>query len=153
MPINPFQARRSLSIDRIWPQAALGWIAAISANRKPSFPKSCERPVRIPQRPRFTRKAQKHRRINSFPAGEGAFRLAAHSATHRTFPGKNCSPCAPCWLPGPRCLRGRGLPQQAGEHHRAGGGRQVELISQWQPWKQSTGPKSPDCKARVGHNA
>ncbi len=28
-----------------------------------------------------------------------------------------------------------------------------ELIRQWQPWKQSTGPKSVEGKQRVGSNA
>lgn len=31
--------------------------------------------------------------------------------------------------------------------------RQAELIRQWQPWKQSTGPKSPEGKAAAAHNA
>ncbi len=31
--------------------------------------------------------------------------------------------------------------------------RQAELIRQWKPWQQSTGPKSPDGKQRVGRNA
>lgn len=31
--------------------------------------------------------------------------------------------------------------------------RQAELIRQWQPWKQSTGPKSPEGKERVATNA
>lgn len=31
--------------------------------------------------------------------------------------------------------------------------RQAELIRQWQPWKQSTGPKSPEGKAAAARNA
>ena len=31
--------------------------------------------------------------------------------------------------------------------------RQAELIRTWQPWKQSTGPKSVEGKARVATNA
>ena len=31
--------------------------------------------------------------------------------------------------------------------------RQAELIRQWMPWAKSTGPKSPEGKARVGRNA
>ena len=30
--------------------------------------------------------------------------------------------------------------------------RQSLLIQQWQPWKQSTGPKSPEGKAKVARN-
>jgi hypothetical protein len=29
----------------------------------------------------------------------------------------------------------------------------AHLIRQWQPWKQSTGPKSPEGKAKVSQNA
>ena len=31
--------------------------------------------------------------------------------------------------------------------------RQAEAIRRWKPWAQSTGPKSPEGKARVSHNA
>lgn len=31
--------------------------------------------------------------------------------------------------------------------------RQAELIRQWQPWKQSTGPKSPEGKAAAARNS
>ena len=31
--------------------------------------------------------------------------------------------------------------------------RQAELIRQWQPWKQSSGPKSPEGKAVAARNA
>ena len=31
--------------------------------------------------------------------------------------------------------------------------RQAEVIKQWKPWKQSTGPKSVKGKARVAGNA
>ena len=31
--------------------------------------------------------------------------------------------------------------------------RQAELIRQWQPWKQSTGPQSAEGKARSSRNA
>ena len=31
--------------------------------------------------------------------------------------------------------------------------KQAELIRQWQPWKQSTGPKSVEGKQRIGSNA
>ena len=31
--------------------------------------------------------------------------------------------------------------------------RQAELIRQWQPWKQSTGPKTPEGKATASRNA
>ena len=31
--------------------------------------------------------------------------------------------------------------------------KQAELIKQWMPWKQSTGPKSIEGKARVAANA
>ena len=31
--------------------------------------------------------------------------------------------------------------------------RQAELIRQWQPWKQSTGPKTPEWKATASRNA
>ena len=31
--------------------------------------------------------------------------------------------------------------------------RQAELIKRWKPWKQSTGPKSPEGKAAVSGNA
>ena len=31
--------------------------------------------------------------------------------------------------------------------------RQAELIRQWQPWKQSTGPKTPEGKAMASRNA
>lgn len=31
--------------------------------------------------------------------------------------------------------------------------RQREAIQQWKPWNQSTGPKSPEGKARAAHNA
>ena len=31
--------------------------------------------------------------------------------------------------------------------------KQSEAIRQWQPWKQSTGPKSVEGKQRVGSNA
>ena len=31
--------------------------------------------------------------------------------------------------------------------------KQAELIRQWKPWKQSTGPKSFEGKQRVGSNA
>ncbi len=31
--------------------------------------------------------------------------------------------------------------------------RQAELIRQWQPWKQSTGPRSPEGKAAAARNA
>ena len=31
--------------------------------------------------------------------------------------------------------------------------RQAELIRQWQPWKQSTGPRSQDGKAASARNA
>ena len=31
--------------------------------------------------------------------------------------------------------------------------KQAELIRQWQPWKQSTGPKSVEGKQLVGSNA
>ena len=31
--------------------------------------------------------------------------------------------------------------------------RQAELIKSWQPWKQSTGPKSVEGKVRVATNA
>jgi hypothetical protein len=31
--------------------------------------------------------------------------------------------------------------------------RQSELIRQWKPWAKSTGPRSPDGKARVSWNA
>jgi len=31
--------------------------------------------------------------------------------------------------------------------------RQAELIRQWAPWEQSTGPKSPEGKATVSRNA
>ncbi len=30
--------------------------------------------------------------------------------------------------------------------------RQAELIKTWQPWKQSTGPKTPEGKARAARN-
>lgn len=31
--------------------------------------------------------------------------------------------------------------------------RQREAIQRWKPWNQSTGPKSPEGKARVARNA
>ena len=31
--------------------------------------------------------------------------------------------------------------------------RQREAIQRWKPWKQSTGPKSPEGKARAARNA
>ena len=31
--------------------------------------------------------------------------------------------------------------------------RQAELIRQWQPWKQSTGPRTSEGKARSSRNA
>ena len=31
--------------------------------------------------------------------------------------------------------------------------RQSELIKQWKPWAQSTGPQSPEGKVRVSRNA
>ena len=31
--------------------------------------------------------------------------------------------------------------------------RQAELIRQWQPWKQSTSPKTPEGKATASRNA
>ena len=31
--------------------------------------------------------------------------------------------------------------------------RQAELIKQWQPWKNSTGPTSPEGKAKASGNA
>jgi len=31
--------------------------------------------------------------------------------------------------------------------------RQAELIRQWQPWKQSTGPKTSEGKAKASRNA
>ena len=31
--------------------------------------------------------------------------------------------------------------------------KQAELIRQWKPWKQSTGPKSTEGKARIATNA
>ena len=31
--------------------------------------------------------------------------------------------------------------------------RQAELIRQWQPWKQSAGPKTPEGKATASRNA
>ena len=31
--------------------------------------------------------------------------------------------------------------------------RQAELIRAWRPWKQSTGPRTPEGKARVSRNA
>jgi len=31
--------------------------------------------------------------------------------------------------------------------------RQSELIRQWRPWKQSTGPRTPMGKQQVGRNA
>lgn len=31
--------------------------------------------------------------------------------------------------------------------------RQREAIRRWKPWKQSTGPKSPEGKARAARNA
>jgi len=31
--------------------------------------------------------------------------------------------------------------------------RQAELIRQWQPWKQSTGPRTPEGKAASSRNA
>ena len=31
--------------------------------------------------------------------------------------------------------------------------RQAELIRQWRPWEKSTGPKTPEGKARVARNA
>ena len=31
--------------------------------------------------------------------------------------------------------------------------RQAEQISRWTPWAQSTGPKTPEGKARVSRNA
>ena len=31
--------------------------------------------------------------------------------------------------------------------------RQAELIRQWQPWKQSTGPKTPEGKATASRNS
>ena len=31
--------------------------------------------------------------------------------------------------------------------------RQAELIRQWRPWEQSTGPRTPEGKARVSRNA
>lgn len=31
--------------------------------------------------------------------------------------------------------------------------RQAELIRQWQPWKQSTGPRTPEGKATASRNA
>ena len=31
--------------------------------------------------------------------------------------------------------------------------RQAELIRQWQPWKQSTGPRTPEGKAAASRNA
>lgn len=31
--------------------------------------------------------------------------------------------------------------------------RQAALIRRWKPWEQSTGPKSPEGKARVARNA
>ena len=30
--------------------------------------------------------------------------------------------------------------------------RQAELIKRWQPWKQSTGPRTPEGKARAARN-
>ena len=31
--------------------------------------------------------------------------------------------------------------------------KQATLIQQWQPWKQSTGPKTPKGKAKVAQNS
>jgi len=31
--------------------------------------------------------------------------------------------------------------------------RQAEAISEWKPWEKSTGPKSPEGKAKVSRNA
>ena len=31
--------------------------------------------------------------------------------------------------------------------------RQAELIRSWKPWEQSTGPRTPEGKARVSRNA
>ncbi len=31
--------------------------------------------------------------------------------------------------------------------------RQRELIQRWRPWEQSTGPKTPEGKARASHNS
>ena len=31
--------------------------------------------------------------------------------------------------------------------------RQTELIQKWRPWEKSTGPKTPEGKARVSQNA
>ena len=31
--------------------------------------------------------------------------------------------------------------------------RQAELIRQWQPWQQSTGPRTPEGKATASRNA
>ena len=31
--------------------------------------------------------------------------------------------------------------------------RKAELIRQWRPWEQSTGPRTPEGKARVSRNA
>ena len=31
--------------------------------------------------------------------------------------------------------------------------RQAEQIRRWKPWEQSTGPKTPEGKARVSRNA
>lgn len=31
--------------------------------------------------------------------------------------------------------------------------KQAELIRLWKPWRQSTGPKSPDGKERISRNA
>ena len=31
--------------------------------------------------------------------------------------------------------------------------RQAELIRQWQPWKQSTGPRTPEGKVAASRNA
>lgn len=31
--------------------------------------------------------------------------------------------------------------------------RQSELVRQWKPWEKSTGPRSPDGKARISRNA
>ena len=31
--------------------------------------------------------------------------------------------------------------------------KQAEAIRRWRPWEQSTGPKTPDGKARVSRNA
>ena len=31
--------------------------------------------------------------------------------------------------------------------------RQAEMVGQWQPWKQSTGPRTPEGKAASSRNA